>query len=166
MATHKAVFGDFIKQKREEKELSRLDLALQIGVSESAISAWEGGRYLPSRNMETLANALGVEVEELAVMATGYHKPNGKAAKAPPSSNGHETITEVVITPPITLKAKPNGRGGGIMRAKIAILENTAVIRGMLQVARLVGDERTVEVTKMVEEKIVSIEEEARGLDE
>lgn len=32
--------------------------------------------------------------------------------------------------------------------------------------ARLVGDERTIEVTKMVEEKIGNIEDAARGLED
>lgn len=146
--------GIFIKEKREELELSREDLAQRVGASVSAIMSWEAGRYRPTRHAESLAEALGVSVDDLNNAGKPYvRKHNGNGG-----SNGHHPAeSEVVITPPIT---------GNIQRAKFRILENTAVIRGMLQVARLVGDERTVEVTKMVEEKIVNIEEEARGLDE
>ncbi len=183
--------GIFIKERLSDLEMSQSDLAKKLNVGTGQVSMWANGKTTPAHYVQELADALECSEGELTELmektkATKRKGGGGRQRSAdwqfdlrenydltlpeekPSNGNGGKAISPAikaksVITPPITSKVKPNGL---VLRAKISILENAAAVRGMLAVARLVGDERTIEVTKMVEEKIGNIEAEARGLDE
>ncbi|MEE1504363.1 MAG: helix-turn-helix domain-containing protein [Acutalibacteraceae bacterium] len=60
------ITGAIIKKLREEKDITQLQLAEQIGVSSKAVSKWETAKGLPDITLiEPLAKALGVSVMEL-----------------------------------------------------------------------------------------------------
>lgn len=60
------ITGVTIKKLREEKGITQLQLAEQIGVSSKAVSKWETAKGLPDITLvEPLAKALGVSVMEL-----------------------------------------------------------------------------------------------------
>ena len=56
-----------IRQLREERGWSQLDLATRLGVGHGAVSAWELGERLPAPiNRWRLADLFGVGVAEIA----------------------------------------------------------------------------------------------------
>lgn len=58
--------GSFIAQMRKEKNLTQLQLAELLNVSDKAVSRWETGRGFPDiGSLEDIAGALGVGVAEL-----------------------------------------------------------------------------------------------------
>lgn len=67
--------GEFIEKLRKEKGLTQLQLAEKLGVSNSAISKWEGGHNLPDISMlEPLSDVLGVDMMDLLSMKSGDAK--------------------------------------------------------------------------------------------
>jgi transcriptional regulator with XRE-family HTH domain len=63
-------FGDRIRTLRKERDLTQLQLAEYVGVSQTAVGAWETGkREVPKGdNLLKLAEALGFDAEELMVV--------------------------------------------------------------------------------------------------
>lgn len=60
------VTGAMIRKLREERKMTQLELADQIGVSDKTVSKWETGRGYPDITLvEPLADALGISVIEL-----------------------------------------------------------------------------------------------------
>jgi len=60
------VTGTMIKRLRESRNLTQLQLAEKIGVSDKTVSKWETGRGYPDISLiEPLAKALGVSIIEL-----------------------------------------------------------------------------------------------------
>lgn len=60
------VTGKIIKELREKKGLTQLELANVIGVSDKAISKWETSKGLPDITLiEPLAKALNISIIEL-----------------------------------------------------------------------------------------------------
>ena len=60
------VTGNTIKQLRESRHLTQLQLAERIGVSSKTVSKWETGKGLPDISLlQPLAQALGISVIEL-----------------------------------------------------------------------------------------------------
>lgn len=60
------IFGQFIAGIRKEKNMTQLDLANTIGVTDKAISRWERGIGFPDINtLEPLSNALDLSILEL-----------------------------------------------------------------------------------------------------
>lgn len=60
------ITGATIKNLRESKGLTQLQLAEKIGVSSKAVSKWETAKGLPDISLiEPLSNALGVSIMEL-----------------------------------------------------------------------------------------------------
>ena len=58
--------GSFIAAARKEKEMTQLDLAKRLNVTDKAISKWERGLCFPDiKQLKPLAEALGVSVMEL-----------------------------------------------------------------------------------------------------
>ncbi len=58
--------GSFIAELRKEKEMTQLQLAAVLNVSDKAVSRWETGRGMPDINsLEDISSALGVSVAEL-----------------------------------------------------------------------------------------------------
>lgn len=60
------VTGAAIRRLREERELTQVQLASMIGVSDKAVSKWETAKGLPDITLiDPIARALGVSVPEL-----------------------------------------------------------------------------------------------------
>jgi len=58
--------GKFIQEKRKEKELSQLELAEKLGVSNRTISKWENGNSMPDYSMiNDLCRELDISINEL-----------------------------------------------------------------------------------------------------
>jgi transcriptional regulator with XRE-family HTH domain len=58
--------GAFLRRLREERELTQKQVAKDLGISQSALSAWESGQTLPPRpQILRLAAVLGVGVDAL-----------------------------------------------------------------------------------------------------
>ena len=58
--------GKFIQELRKEKNLTQMDLANKLNITDRAISKWENGKSLPDSSiMLELCNILGITVTEL-----------------------------------------------------------------------------------------------------
>ena len=58
--------GRFIAQRRKEKNLTQLQLAERLNITDRAVSKWENGRSLPDASvMLELCRELGISVNEL-----------------------------------------------------------------------------------------------------
>lgn len=58
--------GEFILKLRKEKNMSQLDLADKIGVTDRAISKWENGKGLPDISlMQPLCKELNITINDL-----------------------------------------------------------------------------------------------------
>ena len=58
--------GKFIAERRKEKELTQVELADKLGVSNRTISKWENGNSLPDYSMfNDLCNELDISINEL-----------------------------------------------------------------------------------------------------
>lgn len=69
------ITGATIKKLREEKGITQLQLAEEIGVSSKAVSKWETAKGLPDISLiEPLSQALGVSVMELMSGETVVNK--------------------------------------------------------------------------------------------
>lgn len=72
---------NFLAQKRGEKALTRAQLAARVGASEADVARWEAGELPDSRCLLPLAEALGVEVEDI-LRAAGGEEASGNAGVA------------------------------------------------------------------------------------
>ena len=73
------VTGKIIKELREKKGLTQLELANVIGVSDKAISKWETSKGLPDITLiQPLAKALNISIIEL--ISGDYVINNNKAS--------------------------------------------------------------------------------------
>ena len=55
-----------IKDFRQEKNLSQTDLALKVGVSQSAVAKWETGETIPAtRHLIKLVEIFNCTIDEL-----------------------------------------------------------------------------------------------------
>ena len=58
--------GKFIQEQRKLKELTQVDLAEKLGVSNRTISSWENGNSMPDYSMfQDLCNELDISINEL-----------------------------------------------------------------------------------------------------
>mgnify|MGYP003527994165 FL=1 len=59
-------FGDYISQKRKEKNLTQMQLAEILGVSNKTVSKWENGNCMPDYSIiKPLCKELEITVSEL-----------------------------------------------------------------------------------------------------
>ena len=62
--------GRTIREERERMEMSRAELARQVGVAASQVTRWEAGEYRPSTSaMMALARALIMDPVDLMAAA-------------------------------------------------------------------------------------------------
>ncbi len=62
----KKKIGQFIARKREEKQLSKSELAEKLGVSEKTVEKWESGKAMPSIELaQVLCAVLDVSISSL-----------------------------------------------------------------------------------------------------
>ena len=82
--------GRFIAELRKEHNMTQLNLAEKLGVTDRAISKWENGRGLPDVSlMKPLCETLGITVSELL---------NGERASGIESVNTvEETVLDVLV---------------------------------------------------------------------
>lgn len=74
--------GNRIAQHRKESNLTQVQLAATLGVSQPTINAYElGQRRAPVSSLPVLAKALGVGLEELLGESTAAAKRRGPAPK-------------------------------------------------------------------------------------
>lgn len=74
--------GNRIAQHRKESNLTQVQLAATLGVSQPTINAYElGQRRIPVSSLPVLAKALGVGLEELLGEPTAATKKRGPAPK-------------------------------------------------------------------------------------
>ena len=60
------ITGAVIKQLREQRKMTQLELAGELGVSDKTVSKWETGRGYPDISLlEPIADAFGISVPEL-----------------------------------------------------------------------------------------------------
>ena len=73
--------GSAIREFREQKELTQLYLATVVGVTTDTISRWENKRYpsIKLENAQRLAEALGVDLEDILEHADAEHVEEGAA---------------------------------------------------------------------------------------
>ncbi len=58
--------GEFIKQKRKEKELTQAALATKLHITNKSVSKWENGRCMPDVSLiEPLCKELGITINDL-----------------------------------------------------------------------------------------------------
>ena len=63
---NQSVIGNFITQKRKEKNLTQAQLAQILGISNKTISKWETGRCMPDYSIiKKLCEELGITLSEL-----------------------------------------------------------------------------------------------------
>ena len=62
-------FGAFIAEVRKENNMTQLELAQKLNVSDKTISKWETGKSLPDITMiEKLSHSLNISIVELMNM--------------------------------------------------------------------------------------------------
>src|SRR5215469_18427609 len=64
MAPQSPRIGTRIRRARERKRLSQADLAGRLGVSRSAVNAWENDRAWPQNSIGALEEILGITLDE------------------------------------------------------------------------------------------------------
>jgi transcriptional regulator with XRE-family HTH domain len=75
--------GAFLRRLREERELTQKQVARDLGISQSALSAWESGQTLPPRpQIERIAGVLGIGVDQLEAY---FEKAESEESYAPRS---------------------------------------------------------------------------------
>ena len=85
---------NFLAQKRREKALTRAQLAARVGASEADIARWEAGELPDSRCLLPLAEALGVEVEDILRAAGGEEASGNAGAAGNGAASGGDTASE------------------------------------------------------------------------
>src|SRR5262245_4350617 len=84
-ATHSQVrsLGALLRKLREDRELTQKQVAKELGISQSALSAWESGQTLPPRPQITrIAGVLGVSID---VVETYFERAESEESYAPRS---------------------------------------------------------------------------------
>jgi transcriptional regulator with XRE-family HTH domain len=81
-------FGSRVKKFREDKCLSRSELAAALGVSVRIVESWEQGRRSPGAFdvMTKLADALDVTVDDLIRDTPGQERPTAAPRGRPPKA--------------------------------------------------------------------------------
>lgn len=80
-------FADNVRANRERLGLSQEELARRVGLTNSAVSQWEGGRAKPRIGvMKALSEIFGMTVSELLgedAPGAGMHEPVGRSGMVP-----------------------------------------------------------------------------------
>lgn len=93
-------FGDFLRKTMQEKAVKQVDLAAKVGVTSQAVSQWVGGKTMPSRDMlPRIAQALGIEMEQLTSFAYDSSQARGVIPLDRPTPSGHAIPSNVEPAP-------------------------------------------------------------------
>ena len=78
----KKTLGTMIAELRKQHGMTQLELAEKMGVTDKAVSKWERDLSCPDINsLPTLAEILGVSVEELMQIKKGAEAPVSKVSR-------------------------------------------------------------------------------------
>ena len=73
---NQANIGKFISELRKEKNMTQLELANKLGITDRAISKWENGRGMPDVSLlEPLCKELNISINELLTGKKIEHDP-------------------------------------------------------------------------------------------
>lgn len=61
--------GTMIRRARERKRMSQKELAAELGVSRSAVNAWENDRAWPQNSIGALEDILGIAIDSTSAVA-------------------------------------------------------------------------------------------------
>lgn len=88
-------YGDWIKQKREERGWTQAELALNSGVPQTTISGWERKAIIyPSvKHLGKIAKVFDIRLCEIPV----YHEPTPKSMSEKESSCNHNKPEKAVF---------------------------------------------------------------------
>lgn len=112
--------GRFIAELRKEQNMTQLNLAEKLGVTDRAISKWENGRGLPDVSlMKPLCEILGITVTELL---------NGERTKEGALIKTEETVYEVLSDREIQVKNTEK------VKKKYSVLRVVTMILGIILV--------------------------------
>ncbi len=79
----RSAFGERLASAREQLGLSQMQLAERLGVSQKVITYWERNEVaLRSEQLTSVAEALGISVEELLGQPKTKSRPGGPVGKA------------------------------------------------------------------------------------
>lgn len=69
-------FGSTLKERREQKRISQIRLAVALGVTKATVSAWENDKKMPeSFRLPAIKETLGVSIDDLfAPIARAKHR--------------------------------------------------------------------------------------------
>ena len=88
--------GQRLKALRERRDLTRKELALEMGISWTQISEWENSsKPLPQATLNTLATALGCRVDELSSRATGTGEAKAPEAPSAPTQQNSQSPSRI-----------------------------------------------------------------------
>lgn len=74
--------GERIASLRKERQLTQVQLAKVLGISQQYMQAFEAGRRkVPSSMLPTLSKVLAISVEELIGMGSSHNKKRGPTPK-------------------------------------------------------------------------------------
>jgi transcriptional regulator with XRE-family HTH domain len=93
-------FGDLLREWRQSRRLSQLDLALEAEISARHLSYVENGRSRPSREMvERLAQVLGAPLRErnLLLLAAGFAPTHGESNLAAPEMAPARAAIDLIL---------------------------------------------------------------------
>ena len=97
--------GKFISELRKKKNMTQLDLANKLGVTDRAISKWENGRGLPDLSLlKPLCEELNISINESLIL--GFKRFPSKI-KCPVLLTGSHSVIPSTI-PRITTFIKSN----------------------------------------------------------
>lgn len=108
--------GTMIAALRKEKQMTQLDLAEKMGVTDKAVSKWERNLSCPDVNtLPKLAELFGISVDELM---------QGKSGAEKKQSNEFDEILSII------LKAVPLAMGVGVV--VLSVLKKIDLYSGFL----------------------------------
>jgi transcriptional regulator with XRE-family HTH domain len=93
-------FGDLLRDWRQARRLSHLDLALEADISARHLSYVENGRSRPSREMvERLAEVLGAPLRDrnLLLLAAGFAPTHGESNLAAPEMAPARAAIDLIL---------------------------------------------------------------------
>src|ERR1700742_2296389 len=93
-------FGELLRDWRQGRRLSQLELSLQADISARHVSYVENGRSRPSRDMVSrLADVLDVSLRDrnLLLVAAGYAPTHGETDLSAPQMGAARTAVDLIL---------------------------------------------------------------------
>jgi WD40 repeat protein/transcriptional regulator with XRE-family HTH domain len=129
-------FGQFIKRRRKELDLTQQALADELGYSVDTIKKIEAGTLRPSRQLaELLAQALDVRPEERQGFVRSARMPN----VLPPDTSWEEPPPETAVSAEIALTLLTAGPTGGAVVADLLVPANGSTVTPQIDERRAVS---------------------------